>query len=172
MPDKSIYFDDIGIVSFRKNRRSKNISISIRPLKGVVVTLPYYSSYKFAAKVVERKKDWILKQLPKIAKIENEATIFTEETIFKTRYRQLQLKKNQDELIKTRISNDSIHVLYPNSSNVEDTIDFYKRFNEKMEEFIVKSTRITKEKLKEKKRHEWFLTSEEMLELGIVEEII
>lgn len=58
------------------------------------------------------------------------------------------------------------------SSTVDDTLDFYRVFNEKMEAFMISNTKLTKEKLKKMKRVEWYLTSDKMLEYGIVNEII
>ena len=52
---KRIYIDSIGEVLLKKNRRSKKISIRITPFKGIVVSLPYYASYKAAEKFVESK---------------------------------------------------------------------------------------------------------------------
>jgi hypothetical protein len=120
MPEKTISFVDIGNVTFRKNKRSRNVSIAIRPLKGVIVTLPYYLSYRYAINVVERKRDWILKQLPKIEHIENKVTVFTEDTIFNTRYRKLVIQKKEDINVKTKITPDSIFIDYPENTNIKD----------------------------------------------------
>lgn len=119
MPEKIIHFNDIGRITFRKNKRSRNVSIAIRPLKGVIVTLPYYLSYKYAINIVERKKDWILKQLPKIEHIENKATVFTENTIFNTKYRKLEICKNYDNNIKSKITPESISISYPGNLDVK-----------------------------------------------------
>ncbi|MCK5168348.1 MAG: DUF45 domain-containing protein, partial [Bacteroidales bacterium] len=110
MPEKIIHVDNIGNVTFRKNKRSKNVSIAIRPMKGVVVNLPFYLSYRFALNIVEKKQTWILSHLPKIEKIENKATTFTENTLFNTRYRKLLINKNKSDSIKTIITPDSIIV--------------------------------------------------------------
>jgi len=63
-------------------------------------------------------------------------------------------------------------MLSGDSSTVEDTLDFYRKFNKKMEDFMLEHSSISKEKLKEMKRVEWFLTSDEMLEFGLVDEIV
>ena len=69
MSQKQINFDSVGKIIFRKNRRAKNISIRIKSSAGIVVTLPYYASYKTAEKFVESKKEWI-KKIAKYYKIE------------------------------------------------------------------------------------------------------
>lgn len=58
------------------------------------------------------------------------------------------------------------------SSAVDDTIEFFKKFNDKMNDFILRNSKITKKKLNEMKRIEWYLTSDDMLKYGLVEEII
>lgn len=121
MSEKIIHFNDIGTITFRKNKRSRYVSIAIRPLKGVIVTLPYYISYKYAINIVERKKEWILMQLPKIEHIENKATIFTENTIFNTRYRKLEICKNYDNKINSKITPTSINIGYPINIDVKNS---------------------------------------------------
>jgi len=119
MPEKIIHIDKIGNVKFRKNKRSKNISIAIRPLKGVVVNLPYLSSYRFALNIVEKKRSWILSNLPKIEKIENKLTIFTEKSFFNTKNRKLIICKNIDTNFITKITLDSIIIKYPSNVDVK-----------------------------------------------------
>lgn len=119
MPEKIIHVDNIGDVTFRKNKRSKNVSIAIRPMKGVVVNMPYFVSYSFAKNVVEKKQDWILNHLPKIEKIENKATIFTEKTEFSTKYRQLVILPENIENVKTEINPEKIIIKYPGFVDVK-----------------------------------------------------
>ena len=120
MPDKIIHFDRIGDVTFRKNKRSKNVSIAIRPLKGVIVNLPHYVSYGFAKNVVEKKLDWILDHLPKIEKIENKLTVFTPSTDFFTKYRKLNIISEKTDHVKTLITAEKILIKYPEHIHVKD----------------------------------------------------
>ena len=76
MPEKVVYFNDIGKVTIRKNKRSKNASIALRPLKGIIVNIPYYLNYDFGLNLVNKKKEWIIKHLPKIECVEQQKTIF------------------------------------------------------------------------------------------------
>jgi ATP-dependent Clp protease protease subunit len=57
---------------------------------------------------------------------------------------------------------------------MEETVDETKRLQKKMEKIVLEKTNITKSKLKEiyKKKIDWFISAEEALELGIVDEII
>lgn len=119
MSEKIIYVDQIGNVLFRKNKRSKNVSIAIRPMKGVIVNLPCFLSYRVALSIVEKKRTWILSHLPTIEKIEQKATIFNENTLFSTKYRRLLIDKHSKEKILTKITPDSILIKYPENINVQ-----------------------------------------------------
>lgn len=122
MSEKIINVDQIGDVTFRKNKRSKGVSIAIRPMKGVVVNLPFYLSYRIALSIVERKRTWILNHLPVIEKIENKATIFTEQTSFSTKYRNLIIDKYPKDSIRTKITAESIIIRYPENLDVQNPV--------------------------------------------------
>jgi len=119
MPEKIIHVDHIGDVTFRKNKRSKNVSITIRPIKGIVVNLPFFLSYKFALNIVEKNRNWILKNLPKIEKIENKATVFTENTTFKSLTRTYIIQKSNINKIKTKITTDNVIINIPENIDIK-----------------------------------------------------
>lgn len=118
MPEKRFFIENIGNVKIRKSRRSKNISISIRPQKGVTVSLPYYLSYKYGLKILEQKRDWIEKQIPKVKAIEQQAFHFNENTHFNTQKRKIEITAHQSEKIKAIKNNDRIQIFYPKSEDV------------------------------------------------------
>jgi len=136
MPEKIIQVESIGNVRLRKNKRSKNVSITIRPEKGVVVNFPYFLSYKFALSVVEKKRSWILNHLSKIEEYNNKRTIFDETSVFNTRYRKLVVGKNTGADIKTKITSDSIHITHPENIEVNNL-----NFQEIIKETIIKALR-------------------------------
>jgi len=121
MPEKIIQVESIGDVCFRKNKRSKNVSITIRPEKGVVVNFPYFLSYKFALSVVEKKRTWILNHLPKIENYNSKRTIFNENSDFSTRYRKLVIEKNAGNEIKTKLTPEFINISYPENIEVNNS---------------------------------------------------
>ncbi len=153
MSEKIIHVESIGNVRFRKNKRSKNVSISIRPENGVVVNFPYYVSYRFALNVVERKRSWILNHLPKIEEYKSKRTIFNETSTFNTRYRKLVVGKNTSSDIKTKITSESINITYPehievNNSEFQDIIrtTIIKALRKEAKEFLPERTHILSEK--------------------------
>ena len=137
MSEKIIHVESIGNIVFRKNKRSKNVSITIRPEKGVVVNFPYYLSYRFALSVVEKKRSWILNHLPKIEEYHNKKTIFNETSKFNTRYRKLSIDKNTGNTIVTKLTPEFIKITYPESIDVSNS-----GFQEIIRTTIIKALRI------------------------------
>ena len=65
MTNKVVQFNDIGKVTFFPNKRSKNIKISVKPDKSVLVSFPYFVSNYEVATFVQKNAGWILKQQDK-----------------------------------------------------------------------------------------------------------
>jgi predicted metal-dependent hydrolase len=112
---KTIWLEDIGEVNLVRSKRAKNIRISIKPLKGVTLTYPYFSSKRNAIRFLEEKKTWIKKNLLKVKKIENQKTIFNSDTIFNTYEHQLTLKKWNKETYRITRENGVLEIKYPES---------------------------------------------------------
>ena len=82
MTTKVVQFTQIGAVNFRKNRRSKNIKISVKPDKSVHVSFPYYVSSREVAAFVIKNEHWILSQQQKF---ESRKNIIEEGSVIKTK---------------------------------------------------------------------------------------
>ena len=119
MPEKIVHVENIGEVKIRKSKRCKNVSIALKPNKGITVTLPISLSYKYGLNILEQKRSWIEKHLPKIKAIEQKATIFDENSIFKTSKRQVIIKKHSSDKVKTKIDTNSIYIYYPENIPVK-----------------------------------------------------
>jgi len=78
MTAKVVQFKQIGPVTFLKNRRSKNIKISVKPDRSVRVSFPFYVSSTEASQFVLKNIDWISRQQQKfeIKKIKIELGLF------------------------------------------------------------------------------------------------
>lgn len=59
-----------------------------------------------------------------------------------------------------------------NMSDIRTYTEHLEDYEKTLENYIVKNTKITKKLLKEKLTNDWYLTSKEALELGIVDKII
>lgn len=65
MTAKVVQFKQIGQVTFVKNRRSKNIKISVKPNQSVRVSFPFYTTSAEAAIFVHKNLEWIRNQQKK-----------------------------------------------------------------------------------------------------------
>src|SRR5210317_2155182 len=66
MPGKVVHYKTIGTVTFFKNRRSKNIKISVKPDKSVLVSFPFYCTSKEVIHFLEKNEAWIQQQQQKM----------------------------------------------------------------------------------------------------------
>jgi len=120
MNKKEILIKDIGNVILSKNKRAKKVTIRLKPFKGVSVTLPTYTSYKYAEKFVYEKKEWIRKSLSEIEKIEEKKIVFENNSVFKTKQHTITFKSKKIEHINYKKDKLNIIVSYPDNVNYRD----------------------------------------------------
>lgn len=58
------------------------------------------------------------------------------------------------------------------SLTVQDTLEFNKRVDEKVKQFIVTHTKVSEDEYAQHERKQWFLDADDMLKYGFVDEII
>lgn len=122
MKEKALKIDDIAITLY-KSKRAKRMSISLKPFVGVRVSVPRLTPFWMAERFVTSRIDWIKSNLPKMESIENQQTIFTEESDFKTYSHSLQIRCIEVEKISVRVSSGVISITYPKNINVSnDTV--------------------------------------------------
>jgi len=120
MSKKEIYIKDIGLIKLNKNYRAKRLSIRIQPFKGVSVTIPPSVSYKYAEKFILEKKNWILKSLSKMDKIEKKQSVFLNNSVFKTKYHTILFENYNGTNLKYTKKENKILVYFPKNINVRD----------------------------------------------------
>ncbi len=118
MKERILLFEDIGYVHMTKRKRSKRISITLKPFKGIQVSVPYSVSYFDAEQFVLKKVDWIKSHLSKIEKVEKKATIFDEYSQFNTRNHTLSIQKTSSTKISIRIFPGVTEIKYPDNISV------------------------------------------------------
>lgn len=72
MTKRTIEIEHVGPVVFAKTKRTKRLSISIRPFKGIRVAVPYRLSFKKALAYFKTNLDWAHKNLAAMRKVEQE----------------------------------------------------------------------------------------------------
>ena len=119
MGEQAIKIKDIELVFF-KSKKAKSINVSIKPFKGVRVSVPSNISFSKAKNAVEKKIDWIKKNIIKIKKAESLFTFFDFDSEFKTREHYLKLKRGDFTTLKSNIRGENINVLIPENLKITD----------------------------------------------------
>jgi len=117
MSEQIIYIDGVGKVLFNRSRRTRHISISIKPFARTKVTVPAGVDDEIAFRFVREKKQWINKHLARMKELEAMQTKFDENSSYSTRHHKLHLRKTQRRDISVRLSKGKINVVYPNLIN-------------------------------------------------------
>ena len=125
--EKLVHHPEIGNITYKRSNRARRISISIRPAKGVLVTVPYNGSYAEAEQFVEEKLDWILTNIKKVNEVEEKQTVFTHDLEYKTKFRSLKLIPEERSNLRLHVSDNFIEIYYPQQlpvthSGVQDAI--------------------------------------------------
>jgi hypothetical protein len=104
MTAKVVQFKQIGPVTFIKNRRSKNIKISVKPDKSVHVSFPFYASSSEISQFVMKSITWITSQQEKFDTKKSKI----EESQFKTKLHSITILKGTEN--KTKINFENIEI--------------------------------------------------------------
>ncbi len=121
MNTKIIHMPDIGEIKIVKSRLAKNINISIKPFRGIRVSVPMHVSFHNAEAIVYKKTGWLKKSLQKISEFEKNVTVFNENTNYKTRNHVLRIQSDNRNSTSVVVSNKFINIKYPVSKNIEES---------------------------------------------------
>ena len=112
--------DGVGPVVLEKSPKAKYMRISIRPEKGVRVSLPLRGCFDKAEAFIYEKIDWIKLHQQKMATPENRQTVFTEAIIFSTFRHRLQLSSHAQSAIKAALRGSVLDIKYPDFREVTE----------------------------------------------------
>jgi len=104
MTAKVVQFTQIGPVTFVKNRRSKNIKISVKPDRSVRVSFPFYISSSEVSQFVLKNIDWITNQQQKFETKRNKIELGQ----FETKLHTVTILEGTTN--KTKINNNNIEI--------------------------------------------------------------
>jgi len=117
-------------IKYIKSKKARNIRITMKPVDGVIVTVPFGNSFAQAERFVNSKIDWITKQQNKVKKAMEGFTIFDETSQFFTREHKLVfIPLLNDDKMKIKVTANEIKVFYPSSTDFQE---------QKIQEFIRK----------------------------------
>ena len=65
---EKVHIDPVlGEVRLRKSARSRRISIRVHPVRGILVTVPFYAPYAMGVTFLESRREWVLAALERAA---------------------------------------------------------------------------------------------------------
>jgi len=109
---KEIQHPIVGKVTFKKNVRSKRITLRVKPNNTITVSLPTRSSFREAEKILNAHINWIKKQQ---AKFKQKQSFFSYETRFQVRTKPLIIVPTSSERGCLSIRKDIIEVEVPSN---------------------------------------------------------
>lgn len=132
MTIKVVQFSQIGAVTLKRNRRSKNIRISVKPDHTVLVSFPWFVSTREVTDFVQKNTGWITEQQKKIS---SRRKILTEGTIIETKLFTISILKGQKNEARRTGNSIEISLVEPDSENatkyVENILLQFYRFEAK-----------------------------------------
>lgn len=120
MSGKVVQFKQIGTVTFLKNRRSKNIKISVKSDKSVLVSFPFYCTTKEALAFFHKNEEWIKQQQQKM---ELRRSRMDENSKVETKLHSVQFVLGEKYNVDTKKTEVQITVIDFNSDKSRDYIE-------------------------------------------------
>ena len=114
--------EGIGTVSMKRVRRARRIGIRVQPFSGVEVTIPWHASYASALEIIDRYREWILRQLSVMHEQERRyvAAVNTGRPV--TRMHTLEAHPADTADVYVRVGRGVISVRYPRMLNLESPV--------------------------------------------------
>jgi predicted metal-dependent hydrolase len=70
-----VHIEPVGAITISRNRRSRKLRMTVKPDKQVMVTIPFYTSFRDAILFAQKNTDWIIKQQKKLDTVSVKYTI-------------------------------------------------------------------------------------------------
>jgi hypothetical protein len=112
------YGGPIGQVTYRKNDRARNISIRVRPFKGIIVTVPRFCSVAQAERFVFTKQQWLTQTLREIKKAEENRYVFDGSAVA-TKNHLIRFIAKRVSKPEMYINNSDVSICYPQHISIK-----------------------------------------------------
>jgi len=90
----------------------------MKPLEPLKVTIPLLVSFSRAEEFLQEKENWILKNLDKIQKLEDQLTIFDTDTSFSTHEHTLEIVRFNEDSPRISLKDKKILVQLPENADI------------------------------------------------------
>ncbi len=120
--ERIIFFDGVGDVLFKKNYRSRRLTIRVKTIDDIKVTIPAHITYGQAEAFVREKVLWIKKTQENLTKRAGEPTVFHELSEFSTIHHELKIERVEGEKIHRKISDGKILISVPFTQEIKSKV--------------------------------------------------
>ena len=128
-------FDQVPI-TFRKSKRAKRVIIRVAPFKGVIVSVPTFSSYSSAEKFVYSRLKWIKEKYAQAVLSEDKKISYGLGSTIKTKYHQIEIKAGEENEISVSQNGLTVNVNIPKNTAILNA-----EIQEKIENIITQTLR-------------------------------
>lgn len=118
LSEKTIEHVKFGRVVFIRSSHAKRINISMKPFKPLRVTVPMFVSYSRAEEFIREKENWIIKNLEKIQRLEEQLTVFDTDTRFNTHEHILEIVRYDEDIPRVRLVEKKIMAQLPRDADI------------------------------------------------------
>lgn len=114
-------FEDIGLVTYRRDKKAKKYLLRVRPFQGIVVTLPFRASIESARQIVLGHRAWLLKKVASARKAETAVSPdLSEGKVIVTRRHIVRATACDCEEASWSLKNGALTIYYPQHGLLSD----------------------------------------------------
>jgi len=117
--DEIVHLEGVGDIRIVKSKKARRLSIFLKPFEGIRVTIPKGVSERETIRFIQERYDWIEKSYQKMLDIEGKRTHFDEESTFRTRTRELVIKRIESDRFSSRITKRNINISIPHDWDMD-----------------------------------------------------
>lgn len=110
--------DGIGEVFFRKSERAKQLNITVKPFKSVVVSVPENLSFRKAEEVFFDKIAWVKKEKEKMREMEEKFTVFEVGMEYKLKKKTISILSSDKKEPFVEKKGNELLIYFPKSANI------------------------------------------------------
>ena len=128
--EKTVKYDDIGLVLYRKNSRARNISIRISRNGEVKVTVPRLCTFQTAERFVLKKQLWIKKKIISLESKKEQKLVWEDGTFLSMHKGRIYIEKGESEIIEVMQRGSDYQLKLPAGFQKDNEEDQYSLKNE------------------------------------------
>lgn len=147
--NKVIDHPTLGAIRYKKNKRSKNITIRIKEGGKIQVSMPYHAPYQEAMRVVDQHLNWIKEQLVQSVQLQAQKKLDWDSK-FTILNRLLTVEAYSGQLGQMESTAEKIRLLIPQNWDLQDA-----EYQQALQKIMIEALRILAKQYLPKRTHYW-----------------